>query len=73
MEKQLDPPAEKLLNYEQMERDKLGGTTRRTIDRWLAEGLLPADCKVLISGSARFVESKVDEWIRAGCPGAGDE
>ncbi|MCA9190594.1 MAG: helix-turn-helix domain-containing protein [Planctomycetales bacterium] len=74
MEKQFElfPPVERLLNYEQLQ-EKLGGITRRTIDRWLSEGIFPAGCKVLISGSARFRESAVDEWIRAGCRGAGDE
>ncbi|EMI55836.1 MerR family transcriptional regulator [Rhodopirellula sallentina] len=29
-------------------------TTTRTIDRWLLEGVLPADAKVVIGGSVRF-------------------
>ncbi len=29
-------------------------TTTRTIDRWMAEQLLPADAKVVIGGSIRF-------------------
>ena len=29
-------------------------TTTRTIDRWLLEGILPADAKVVIGGSVRF-------------------
>lgn len=29
-------------------------TTTRTIDRWLLEGTLPADAKVVIGGSVRF-------------------
>ena len=29
-------------------------TTTRTIDRWLAEQVLPADAKVVIGGSVRF-------------------
>ncbi len=29
-------------------------TTTRTIDRWLHEGTLPADAKVIIGGSVRF-------------------
>ena len=29
-------------------------TTTRTIDRWLYEGILPADAKVVIGGSVRF-------------------
>lgn len=28
--------------------------TQRTIDRWLLEGILPADAKVVIGGSVRF-------------------
>ena len=28
--------------------------TERTIDRWLIEGTLPADAKVVIGGSVRF-------------------
>lgn len=28
--------------------------TDRTIDRWLLEGTLPADAKVIIGGSVRF-------------------
>ena len=28
--------------------------TERTIDRWLLEGILPADAKVIIGGSVRF-------------------
>lgn len=68
-ELQQQQPGERLLNYEQLQ-EKLGGTTRRTIDRWLSEGIFPAGCKILIAGSARFRESAVDAWIRAGCPGA---
>lgn len=28
--------------------------TQRTIDRWLLEGILPADAKIVIGGSVRF-------------------
>ena len=29
------------------------GVTTRTVDRWLADGVLPADARVLICGSVR--------------------
>jgi predicted DNA-binding transcriptional regulator AlpA len=33
---------------------KFYAVTQRTIDRWLLEGTLPADAKVIIGGSVRF-------------------
>jgi hypothetical protein len=33
---------------------KFYGVTERTIDRWLLDGVLPADAKIVIGGSVRF-------------------
>ena len=63
--------SEQLLTKQQLA-EKLG-VTQRTVDRWLQIGVLPKHCKLTICGSSRFRESAVDEWIRAGCPGAADE
>lgn len=71
MPKQLDlHGTERLLNKPQLA-EKLGVTTR-TVDRWLREGTLPADVKVLIGRTARFRAAVADAWITAGCPGASD-
>ena len=47
--------------------------TQRTVDRWLAEQILPAKTKVKIGDTTRFREGIVDQWIASGCPGATDE
>lgn len=63
------PQAEKLLTKQQLA-ERLSVTTR-SVDRWLLDGVLPADCKVQIGDRVvRFRQSAIDAWVTAGCPGA---
>lgn len=42
---------------------KLFSTTTRTVDRWLAEQVLPASAKVVIGGSVRFRSEVLLDFI----------
>lgn len=61
--------SEKLLTKKQLA-EKLC-VTQRTVDRWLADEILPADVKVIVGDrTVRFRETIANKWIAAGCPGA---
>ncbi len=38
--------------------------TGRTIDRWLADGLLPRELQVRVGGSVRFYVDEMDNVVR---------
>ena len=43
------------------------GCDRRTVDRWLEQGIIPTRLRVRLGSLVRFRESAVDEWIADGC------
>lgn len=52
----------KLIRFKAL-KEKLGGVSRSTIDRWEAIGLFPSRIK-LGNGIIGWIEKEIDEWIR---------
>ena len=47
---------------------ELYAVTRRTIDRWMADGTLPADARIIVGGSTRYRTVVLLDHINAqGC------
>ncbi len=42
---------------------ELYGVTTRTVDRWLSDGVLPADARVMIGGAIRYRRSVLMDHI----------
>lgn len=40
--------------------------SQRTIDRWLTDGALPPESRLVIGGCVRFRPLALEEWIRSG-------
>ena len=47
------------------------GVSLRQVDRLVAAGLIPPP--VRLGRSVRWVRATLDEWVRAGCPPAGEQ
>ncbi len=51
---------------------ELYGVTTRTVDRWLSDGVLPADARVLIGGAVRYRRAVLIRHIESATYGTED-